>query len=33
MLEVTDSAVRAVRDYLGSRELDSAVRVILETGG
>jgi hypothetical protein len=33
MLEVTESALQAVRDYLGSRGLDSAVRVILDTGG
>ncbi len=33
MLEVTESAGDAVRDYLNSHKLDSAVRVTLEGGG
>jgi Fe-S cluster assembly iron-binding protein IscA len=33
MLEVTDSASQAVREYLTSHGLDSAIRVTLEGGG
>jgi Fe-S cluster assembly iron-binding protein IscA len=33
MLEVTPSAMEAVRDYLAKHGLDSAIRATLEGGG